>query len=473
MNKLLLLLIFCTTVAYSQIGQTTFIPLSVDYAFFRGSGELVYLEIYIAFQESHLQYSLSGENYRAEYLATTEISQNDSVLFRKFDRRISEIDSLGNISPNRNFLNIFNYSLDPGLYIAKVTIQDLNSTRKGEYFFEFDAIQFTDHELQISHIQLSSKITPDTSQSDFQKNSFLVIPNPEGSYSISQPVLYYYAELYNLDYLNEKEGHYSYRCSITDLNGKLMKEYSSKTKPKPGTSAVIVGGHNIITLPANIYYLNLEIEDQESKEIVRAKKRFNFIKPTRKIIVSSDSAEVGSVRNFNLAAYLDYSEEQLNQEFEQLRYLTNQEQKSIFVNLDLESKRVFLAKFWYRFDQTPKTEINEFKTRYLQLIEHANLNYGSMNKEGWKTDRGRILLTYGIPDEYRKKIFEPFYQISSFVHHKAMGVGLGLNICKRIVEMNGGKIWVEDNGKTAGACFSFTLPIKISTIQNLDEHLYE
>lgn len=399
MNKLLFFTIFWTSVIYSQIGQTTFIPLSVDYAFFRGAGEQAYLEIYIAFQESHLQYSLSGENYRAEYLATTEISQNDSVLFRKFDRRISEIDSIANISTNRKFLNIFNYSLDPGLYIAKATIQDLNSTRKGEYFFEFEATRFTDRKLQVSDIQLSSKITPDTSQSDFQKNSFLVIPNPEGNFSISQPVLYYYAEIYNLDYLKGKEGHYSYRCSITDLNGELIKQYSSKTNQKPGASAVIVGGHNIITLPAKTYYLNLEIEDQQSQEIVRATKRFNLIKPTRKIIVTSDSAGVGSVTNFNLAEYLQYSEEQLNHEFEQLRYLTSQEQKSIFSNLDIESKRVFLAKFWYRFDQAPETEINEFKTRYLQLIEHANLNYGSMNKEGWKTDRGRILLTYGIPDE--------------------------------------------------------------------------
>ena len=63
---------------------------------------------------------------------------------------------------------------------------------------------------------------------------------------------------------------------------------------------------------------------------------------------------------------------------------------------------MFLAKFWYGFDQTPETEINEFKTGYFQMIEYANLNFGSMNREGWNTDRGRILLTYGVPDEVER-----------------------------------------------------------------------
>jgi len=394
-----LLIILWISVTYSQVGQTTFIPLSVDYAFFRGGEERIYLEIYSSFQESHLQYFQSGKNYQAEYLATAEISQNDSVLYRKFDRRISEIDSMAYSSSKRKFLNIFNFSLDAGLYTASVTVQDLNSERMGEYYFEFDAPSFSRQELDISHIQLCSKITPDTSKSDFQKNSFLTIPNPECSYTISQPVLYYYAEIYNLDFFKDKEGHYSYRCTITDLEGELIKEYSKKTLRKPGSSAVIVGGHNIVTLPTNTYFLNLEIEDQQSQKTVHTSKRFNFIKPTRKIIASSDSAEIDTEEKFNLAEYLQYSEEQLNKEFEQLRYLTTQEQKSIFNNLDIESKRVFLAKFWYKFDQTPETEINEFKTRYLQLIEYANLNFGSMNREGWQTDRGRILLTYGIPNE--------------------------------------------------------------------------
>lgn len=64
----------------------------------------------------------------------------------------------------------------------------------------------------------------------------------------------------------------------------------------------------------------------------------------------------------------------------------------------------------------------------------------------------------GIPPEEHHKIFEKFYQVGNTLEGKPMGTGLGLPICKEIVEHFGGKIWVESEpGK--GATFSFTLPI--------------
>lgn len=60
----------------------------------------------------------------------------------------------------------------------------------------------------------------------------------------------------------------------------------------------------------------------------------------------------------------------------------------------------------------------------------------------------------GISEEHRLKIFEPFKRL---VHHKEHGLGLGLAICKKIVELHGGKIWYEARPE-GGAAFLMTLP---------------
>ncbi|MDD5437503.1 MAG: ATP-binding protein, partial [Candidatus Omnitrophica bacterium] len=66
----------------------------------------------------------------------------------------------------------------------------------------------------------------------------------------------------------------------------------------------------------------------------------------------------------------------------------------------------------------------------------------------------------GIEKKDLEKIFDKFYQIKGErVHTDINGTGLGLSIAREIVLLHKGKIWVE-NGKSGGAKFSFTLPLR-------------
>lgn len=62
----------------------------------------------------------------------------------------------------------------------------------------------------------------------------------------------------------------------------------------------------------------------------------------------------------------------------------------------------------------------------------------------------------GIPSEEASRIFDKFYQVSHPEQRKSMGTGLGLSIAKTLVELHGGKIWLESEAGR-GSTFSFTL----------------
>ena len=78
------------------------------------------------------------------------------------------------------------------------------------------------------------------------------------------------------------------------------------------------------------------------------------------------------------------------------------------------------------------------------------------NEDGWVEVSVRDTGP-GIRPEDTAKIFDKFYQATQPTDRKATGTGLGLAISKSLVEMHGGKIWV-DSKEPAGSTFSFTLP---------------
>ena len=66
----------------------------------------------------------------------------------------------------------------------------------------------------------------------------------------------------------------------------------------------------------------------------------------------------------------------------------------------------------------------------------------------------------GVTESDQQKIFDEFQQANGSSTRKKGGTGLGLSISKKIIDMHGGRIWVESTpGK--GSTFRFTLPIRV------------
>ena len=84
---------------------------------------------------------------------------------------------------------------------------------------------------------------------------------------------------------------------------------------------------------------------------------------------------------------------------EDVAYIITDEERAAFKRLQTDEEREqFIEQFWLRRDPTPDTIENEFKEEHYRRIAYANEHYAS-GIPGWKTDRGRMYITYGPADE--------------------------------------------------------------------------
>jgi GWxTD domain-containing protein len=100
------------------------------------------------------------------------------------------------------------------------------------------------------------------------------------------------------------------------------------------------------------------------------------------------------------------SEAQLDTLYAPLIYLMSSDEQGIYSTLTVEGKRTFLRRFWARRDPTPATPDNEVMAAFYSRIAEANRRYregGAAEIPGWRTDRGKIFIKYGPPNEVMQR----------------------------------------------------------------------
>ena len=123
-------------------------------------------------------------------------------------------------------------------------------------------------------------------------------------------------------------------------------------------------------------------------------------------------------------------------------YIITDEERRAFKKLASDDEREkFIEEFWRRRDPDPDTDENEFKEEYYERIAYANEHFTS-GIPGWKTDRGRIWIMYGKPDErethpmggsYERPSYEgggstSTYPFEIWFYRYIRGVGSGVEI---------------------------------------------
>src|SRR5258708_27162263 len=123
-------------------------------------------------------------------------------------------------------------------------------------------------------------------------------------------------------------------------------------------------------------------------------------------------------------------------------YIITEEERKAFKKLETDEEREnFIENFWRRRDPDPDTEENEYREEYFERIAYANEHYAS-GIPGWKTDRGRIYITFGKPDSveshpsggnYDRPSYEgggstTTYPFETWFYRYLAGVGSGIEI---------------------------------------------
>ena len=229
-------------------------------------------------------------------------------------------------------------------------------------------------------------------------------------------LLNYYVEIYGTTKENISD-EYLVRTNIYDINNQSFSKLNKKVKSS-SESRVEIGSLNIENLKTGSYILEISVEDSVKNIKVDKQKRF-FIFNSKDV---SNAPQLE--QDFMLSEFTNLSEKQIDDEFNKCIYIRSEEENKNFEKLNsLDSKRKFLYQFWKKRDTNPYTPQCEYRLIYLQKVAKATQDYHAGFRDGWKTDRGRIFIIYGKPDEIERFPFESDTKAYEIWHYEAIEGG--------------------------------------------------
>jgi GWxTD domain-containing protein len=131
---------------------------------------------------------------------------------------------------------------------------------------------------------------------------------------------------------------------------------------------------------------------------------------------------------------------------EDVTYIITDAERQAFRTLSTDEEREqFVEQFWLRRDPTPNTVENEFKEEQYRRIAYSNAHFGAVGP-GWSSDRGRVYITFGPPDEIDSHPAGLGYERATEFWRYHMIQGIGSNVAIQFIDNggNGDYRWSRD-----------------------------
>jgi signal transduction histidine kinase len=246
---------------------------------------------------------------------------------------------------------------------------------------------------------------------------------------------------------------------LTELNQKLQLEYEKADKLSKFKSEFIsIASHQLRTpLTAIKGYISMIIDETYGRLTKEAKKPMEDV-------YKSNERLIKLVNDLLNLSKLEAGKIEFEPSPHSLEKIVNEVVDELRINAQKKNLNIKIEKT----EDLPETLIDKDKIRQvvLNILDNA-IKY---------TQRGEILIELKKKDNYQqikisdtgegmtedeiKSLFQTFSRASAGIKHHLEGVGIGLYIAKKFIEMHQGKIWVKSSGTGKGSTFYIKLPQK-------------
>lgn len=379
------------------------IDFYVDVSCFKmlNQDDVTYTQFHFFVNRKSFKFEPSEDGLRASYIVHVRMEDTKDAK-NVFERSwTSHLTAQAPLDSAKEVPLIFenNFAIQPGLYKTSVTIRDQADTSRFGLYTESTAISsFGGGDLMVSHIELASQIVRGGNAEEmFVKNGLTVYPNPSKFFGTNLPRLFLYAEVYNLENkIGQENNSYDVEYILSDESGNVVKQYEPKTTKKVSNTAVVLHSLPVISLKTGRYVLTVRVTDNVNKKQAQTREMF---------IVFREGESFDEVKS-DESYFANLDEPGATRAGVLVSYVGTQDHKKIYDKLDLAGKREFLDRFWRERDPSPGTKTNETLIEHYRRLDEAEQRFSSPNVPGYRTDMGRVYITYGPPASLEKHEFE-------------------------------------------------------------------
>ncbi len=360
-----------------------------------------YIELYALYPIVNLQGGLNfklNEN-KVELLVDLKFFKGAEELFsNKYKANSPEfVDSV-----LYDFNDVYRVLVPDSADKIQVSLLDVNSNNLARlYNLSLDLIPFN-KEVFFSDIELSTYVDTSANNSVFTKQGITVYPDVNEYFKSDVNHLYAYFEVYNLD--SNKQ--YYLERNLLDANQSQveLEQYSKIQKLKYQNPKIIIDDLSINILYSGSYLLSYKLYEKQSKSVV-ASKKIPFFRNLSKPTHNFNEVDFTSVKNS--FAY-DFTYDSLFKAIASLEPIAEPSEERV-MNDELITKSHwndkdnyddlarFLFQFWkQRFYNNAGYEWEKYNDKVVEVEKR----FGIRGTPGYRSDRGKLFLKYGKPDEF-------------------------------------------------------------------------